>query len=145
MLTKPDTVTHSTTSPEDHLTPDKIDTIYDNGLLEMSIATFCKLTKISRDFAFPVLNYTGRVDPTNPVQDLLALFPMNAAVEQAKQFVISDLQKSVRLIDAGTNARIGEGDILLKEGELDSPVSVIREATSHHTKARCPRTTAHSE
>lgn len=102
----------------------------------MSIATFCKLTKISRDFAFPVLNYTGRVDPTNPAQDLLALFPMNAAVEQAKQFVISDLQKSVRLMDATTNARIGDGDILLKEGELDSPISVLREATSHHTKVR---------
>lgn len=136
VLTKPDTVTNSSDTPEERLTPETIDTAYENGLLEMSVSTFCKLTKISRNYAFPVLNYTGRVEPTNVAQDLLALYPLYAAVDQAKQFVKADLQRSIRLMDWDTKQRIGGSDILLKEGELDSPVSVLREATVNHTKAR---------
>lgn len=129
-------MTNSTDTPEERLTPETIDSIYDNGLLEMAVSTFCKLTKISRNYAFPVLNYTGLVEPTNGAQDLLALFPLSAAVDQAKQFVKSDLQRSVRLIDWDTKQRIGAGDILLKDGELDSPVSLLREVTVHHVKVR---------
>jgi len=92
--------------------------IYDVGVIDQAIETFCKHTKIERSFVFPVINYTG---PTtrNFVIEWLCLNVFQKAINQVEANLKREFRFCAQILDVQSGESISTVDLRSHEATLD--------------------------